>query len=99
MHQGSPALAPDTPNDAALITIAEAARRLSVSPWQVSELCDAGKIPSGHVGRRRLVRPADIDEFAKRLVGASPRAIGQSDPMNPRGSYLRGCSDFLAAQR
>jgi len=69
VNTGSTTLARDTSREE-LISIKEAARRLSMTPWSVYQLCDAGEIASGHVDGRRLVRAADVSAYAARVVGA-----------------------------
>lgn len=54
-----------------LCTIEETCRLLCVSRWQVNELINRRELGSIKIGRRRLVRLAEIQEFVeRRLVGA-----------------------------
>lgn len=51
-----------------LVTIAEAARRLSMKPWPVYLLVESGALPSAYVGKRRLVHVDDLAAYARQLV-------------------------------
>lgn len=48
-----------------LITIPEAARRLSTTVWAVRELLWSKKIPYVKIGRRFLIDPVDLMTFIK----------------------------------
>jgi len=56
----------------ALISVKEAARRLCMTPWSVYQLCESGAIPAGRVEGRIVIRPEDIEEYAKRVVREAP---------------------------
>lgn len=52
-----------------LVSPGEAARLLSISRTAMFELLADGAIPSGKIGRRRLVAVADVEAFARKVVG------------------------------
>lgn len=54
--------------DEELLTVAEVARRLSLSRSKVYELISAGDIPSIHIGRARRVAVIDLDHWITRLM-------------------------------
>lgn len=49
------------------VSVKEAARALSVSPWVCYQLLDEGKIDSRYQGRRRLVAVKSLREYAANL--------------------------------
>lgn len=49
------------------ISVKEAARILSLTPWSVYQLCDAKEIESQYHGKRRLVRLASVRSYADGL--------------------------------
>jgi excisionase family DNA binding protein len=49
---------------ATTVPVAEAARRLGLGRTKVNELISSGDLPSVLVGKRRLLRPADLEAFA-----------------------------------
>lgn len=54
-----------------LLTVAEAADRLGVSPRTVYRLCDEGKLPHQHLGSGRgtiRIRPEDLAAFERRTA-------------------------------
>ena len=53
-----------------LVTVANAAHRLSVSAETVRFLTGVGTIPSVKVGTRRLIRRADLEAYAASLSPA-----------------------------
>ena len=48
------------------VSVAEAAQRLGLGKTKVNELIASGDLPSVLVGKRRLLRPADLEAFAAR---------------------------------
>jgi len=56
---------PDT--DRLLISVKEAAERLSLTPWSVYKLLDADEIKSAYQGRRRYVLVSSLAEYVDRL--------------------------------
>lgn len=50
--------------DAALMSYAEAAGRLRVSPRTVRRLVASGELPAVYLGRRALIRPGDVEALA-----------------------------------
>jgi excisionase family DNA binding protein len=53
--------------DPIFVTVKEAARLLSLTPWSVYRLLDTGVIDSRYQGRRRLVRLASLRTYADGL--------------------------------
>jgi excisionase family DNA binding protein len=53
-----------------LLTVAEAARRLNVSPSAIRTLCRRGLLPSGRVLNFIRLRPQDVERF---VVGGRPK--------------------------
>jgi excisionase family DNA binding protein len=53
------------------LTIAEAARRLAISPRQINAYCRAGQLGTRMIGSggRWLITAAEIEDFEKRPVG------------------------------
>lgn len=51
--------------DVILISVPEAARRMSVDPATMRKLITSGEIPCVRVGRRILVRPEDLRRWAE----------------------------------
>lgn len=69
----------DSPNvEPIFVSVKDAARILSLSPWAVYQLLDkpADKpaIDSQYQGRRRLVRLASVREYADNLPRTAPEA-------------------------
>jgi excisionase family DNA binding protein len=52
------------------VSIREAAALLGISRSFLYELLAAGELPSVRIGRRRLIRPADIDDFLRSKSGS-----------------------------
>jgi excisionase family DNA binding protein len=52
--------------EATMVSVPEAAHRLGLGRTKVNELIAAGELPSILVGKRRLLRPADLEAFAAR---------------------------------
>lgn len=50
----------------ALMTAAEAAAKLRVTPWFVTERCRSGEIRATKPARTWLILPADLDAFIAR---------------------------------
>lgn len=59
-------------DDAVLIPVKEAARRLGVAPWTIYQLCDAGALRCRYIGRRRLIEPDSLTEYAAGLPTERP---------------------------
>jgi excisionase family DNA binding protein len=55
----------------AMVSVPEAANRLGLGKTKVNELIASGDLPSVVVGKRRLLRPSDLQEFAARLGNAN----------------------------
>lgn len=55
------------PPEPYFVSVKEAARRLSVTPWQVYRLCDSNELKSRYLGKRRLVDAESLREFASSL--------------------------------
>jgi excisionase family DNA binding protein len=53
-------------DNSTMVSISEAAARLGLGKTKLSELIRTGDLPSVKVGHRRLLRPADLEEFAAR---------------------------------
>jgi excisionase family DNA binding protein len=51
-----------------LLSVDELARELSVGRTTAYALCWEGQIPSMKIGRRRLIRRADVAEFIERRL-------------------------------
>jgi excisionase family DNA binding protein len=54
-----------------LLTVAEVADRLGVSPRTLYRLCDEGKLPHQHIGSGRgtiRIRPEDLAAFAQKVA-------------------------------
>jgi excisionase family DNA binding protein len=62
------------PTDSGLLTAAEVAVRLRVTPWFVTERCRSGEIRASKPGKSWLIAPADVeaylDQHSNRPVGA-----------------------------
>jgi excisionase family DNA binding protein len=56
------------------VSVKDAARILSLSPWAVYNLLDDKKIDAQYQGRRRLVRLASVREYADNLPRAAESA-------------------------
>ncbi len=59
------------------LTVAEAAKRLHVSPNTVYDLCARGEIIHHRVGRAIRLRPADIEEYQRRSAVESRAQLGR----------------------
>ena len=55
-----------------LLDIHGAARALSATLWAVRSLLWDGKIPYIKIGRRFLVRPADLQKYIESQLGEQP---------------------------
>ena len=53
-----------TPGSANLVSVAEAAHRLGIGKTKLNELIASGELPSVVLGRRRLLRPVDLETYA-----------------------------------
>ncbi len=51
-----------------LVTIAEAARLLSATPWPVLQLCDQGVLPSVYIGARCLIPRQAVRDYAANVT-------------------------------
>lgn len=51
-----------------LISVMEAARLLSLKPWEARELCLSGALASGKQGRRLSVSLASVREYADQVL-------------------------------
>jgi excisionase family DNA binding protein len=49
-----------------LISVSEAAQRLGLGMTKLRELIASGEVPSVVIGKRRLLRPQDLEAFAAR---------------------------------
>lgn len=70
---------PSDPDEAAgmpplLLDAVESARALRCSTKTVSRLIAQGELPSVQLGRRRLVRPADLQRYVDRLAARTQAA-------------------------
>lgn len=65
---------PDSSDDELLISVKEAARRLSLTPWSVYRLADEKQIKSVYQGRRRYVVASSLAEYVEALPTQSPVA-------------------------
>ena len=54
--------------DPILISVMEAARLLSLKPWEAHQLCTSGVLASGKQGRRLSVSMASVREYAGRVL-------------------------------
>lgn len=54
-------------NSPLLISVKAAADKLSITPWSVYRLLDAGEIVSVYQGRRRYVRTDSLTEYVEGL--------------------------------
>lgn len=61
-----------------LVGASEAARLLAISPRKLWELSQRGAIPAVRIGRRKLYRPAALEEWAlaQEQKGRGPRIAG-----------------------
>ncbi len=57
-----------------LISVKEAARRLSLTPWSVYKLADDQQIKSVYQGRRRYVVAASLNEYIESLPTRTPES-------------------------
>lgn len=53
-----------------MVSVPEAAHRLGLGKTKVNELIACGALPSRVVGKRRLLRPADLEAFAANEDGS-----------------------------
>lgn len=58
---------PDDSNSAPLMSIVEAAQFLGLSRSVIYRLMDTGELPSYKIGKRRVLKRADILEFIDNL--------------------------------
>ncbi|WP_141660889.1 helix-turn-helix domain-containing protein [Tsukamurella tyrosinosolvens] len=54
--------------DNTLLTLEESRTRLRISLWSLRRLLDEQQLPSIHIGRRRFIRSADLNEY---IIGRS----------------------------
>ncbi len=59
------------------LTVAEAAKRLHISPFTLYDLCARGEIIHHRVGRAIRLRPADIDEYQRRATKEARPEVGR----------------------
>jgi len=60
----------------ALISTAEAAERLGVTPCRVRALIYDGRLPANKIGGALVIDDADLERVAKRRPGRPPHARG-----------------------
>lgn len=60
-----------------LISVQEAARRLSVSFWTIYRWTQEGRLPSVQLGRRRLIAESDLQMFISRARTTGQRSQDQ----------------------
>lgn len=56
------------------VSVKEAARMLSLTPWSVYKLLDEQAIKSQYHGRRRLVSVKSLEEYAANLPTSAPES-------------------------
>jgi excisionase family DNA binding protein len=61
----------ETPTLAALLTVEEAARRLSIGRTTMYALISGGDVETVTIGRRRLIPPECLDDYVKTLRSGS----------------------------
>jgi excisionase family DNA binding protein len=70
MNDREPAGQPPPPAsavDAPVLTLAQAAQAIGVSPHTITNWIRRGELPAGHCGHRRLIAPADLAAVHARL--------------------------------
>lgn len=60
--------------DPIFVSVKEAAKALSITPWSVYQKCDAGLIESRYFGKRRLVSVDSLRAYANSLPTERPEA-------------------------
>lgn len=65
-------IASEGPIDPIYTSVKSAARALSISPWVMYKLLDAGEIESRYHGARRLVDVQSLREYARNLPTERP---------------------------
>jgi len=65
---------PDPDSSRLLVTIEEAARRLSIGRSHIYEQMQRGALRSVHIGRSRRILTTDLEAFIEQLIN------GQDDP-------------------
>lgn len=63
-----------TSTEPIFVSVNEAARLLSLTPWSVYKLCDNGQLDTRYHGRRRLVLLASLRAYADGLPTEAPVA-------------------------
>jgi hypothetical protein len=58
--------------DPIFVSVKQAATALSVTPWTVYQLANAGRIETRYEGRRRLVLVSSLREYADSLPSTAP---------------------------
>lgn len=61
-------------DDELLISVKEAARRLSLTPWSVYRLADDAQIESVYQGRRRYIVVASLADYIATLPTQTPQS-------------------------
>ena len=72
-------------SDKLLLTVAEAARRLSIGRSHLYEHILSGSLRSVRIGRSRRISSRDLDSFIEGLLLASP----DTPPVNARPTQIR----------
>jgi excisionase family DNA binding protein len=67
IKEGRP-IAPDTANDKLLVTVDEAARRLSIGRSHIYEHLLRGNLRSVRIGRSRRIASSDLEAFIDQLL-------------------------------
>ncbi|HLH75033.1 MAG TPA: helix-turn-helix domain-containing protein [Chloroflexota bacterium] len=71
VHEALVEMGSKLPSDTAtLVSVPEAAQRLGLGKTKVNELIACGALPSRIIGKRRLLRPVDLEAFAAIQDGA-----------------------------
>jgi excisionase family DNA binding protein len=73
---GSPEPLPNGTCSELLITVAEAARRLSIARSHLYQHLQRGSLRSIHLGRSRRIWVRDLDSFVARLIAEAPEVDG-----------------------
>lgn len=76
----SPNSAPIGPPPALLLTAAEAAKALAISPRKLWEITNCGELPAVRIGRAVRYRPADLVAWIDARLSRGPAGAGGATP-------------------
>jgi excisionase family DNA binding protein len=65
----------ETKMNCSAIPVSEACTRIGISRSKLYELLNEGEVPSVKIGRRRLIRVADLDRWLEALPSQTPGEV------------------------